>query len=170
MELWKKLGDNPAVDHTIPPLSRTTFALAIWTGVILAAGLLPLRNFVGHPHWDNIQWVISTRNWTELRFYFDVLANLVLFVPLGVLAARQFETSGARSRLYVMGLGLLLSVGIETFQIFCHNRHPSLYDVLCNVGGTAFGLLAAARVTAFSAINRLLPRPHSHPTGSYPRS
>lgn len=130
------------------------------------AGMLPLRNFVGHSHWNSIQWTIPAGHWRSLRFYFDVVANVGLFYPLGLLVARRIPLTVGRHGLIVIGLGLLLSAGIEFFQVYCHNRHPSPYDIMSNVTGTALGLWTMAKVFSFPIMEALLPAPHSHPTGS----
>lgn len=145
---------------------RTNLALAGWVAVILAAGILPLRNFVGHSHWEFIQWTIPTTPWHLRRFYFDVIANVALFFPLGLLLSRQAGTCTARRVLMILGGGLLLSAGIESFQLFCHHRHPSPYDIFSNVTGTALGIAAATKIFSLRLMNELLPLPHSHPTGS----
>lgn len=136
---------------------RTSLALAGWITVILAAGLLPLQNFVGHSHWDHIQWTITPTHWHSLRFYFDVIANVALFFPLGLLLIRVLRTRMAHTTTRIMGLGLLLSLGIEAFQIFCHNRHPSLFDVISNVTGTALGAGTASRIFSVRFIDELFP-------------
>lgn len=145
---------------------RTNLALAGWVAVILAAGLWPLHNFVGHAHWEIIQWTIPANQWSARRFYFDVVVNVILFIPLGLLLTRLSNPSTAQSRRRTLGTGLILSVGIEGFQIFCHNRHPSLYDILTNVTGTWIGIRASALFFSFRIVADWLPAPHSHPTGS----
>ncbi|MEQ1792818.1 MAG: VanZ family protein [Nitrospira sp.] len=164
--------DNPGVTHTasfVPHIQghhRTTLALAGWVAVILAAGILPFRNFVGHSHWDSIQWTIPATLWHSRRLYFDVIANIALFFPLGLLLHRQIRIRTTRTVLMNLGEGLLLSVGIEGFQIFCHHRHPSLYDIFSNVTGTAIGMGTATKIFSCRFMDELFPASHSHPTGS----
>ena len=168
----EQIGETLGVTNTdsfVPRIQghhRTSVALAAWIAVILAAGMLPLRNFVGHAHWDTIQWTIPAAHWHSRRFYFDVIANVALFFPLGLLLRRQVRTCTTRMVLMILGGGLLLSAGIEGFQIFCHNRHPSPYDIFSNVTGTALGMGAATKVFSIRLMDELLPLPHSHPTGS----
>jgi glycopeptide antibiotics resistance protein len=167
-----QIGENPVVTGITSFLPRvqghhrTNLALAGWIVVILAAGILPLRNFVGHSHWDYIQWTIPATLWHSGRFYFDVIANVALFFPLGLLLSRRVRTCTTWRVMMILGGGLLLSVGIESFQIFCHNRHPSPYDIFSNVTGTALGVGTAARVFSLRLMDELFPLPHSHPTGS----
>ncbi len=145
---------------------RTNFALAGWIAVILAAGMLPLHNFVGHSHWEYIQWTVPATLRHSRRFYFDVIANVSLFFPLGLLLARQARTYTMLTFWMILGGGLLLSVGIESFQIFCHNRHPSPYDIFSNLTGTALGAVTATKIFSVRFVDELLPLPHSQPTGS----
>lgn len=172
MESLFLIGDTLGMRRTgsLPPHNqghlRTRLALAGWITVILAVGILPLRNFVGHSHWDHIQWTIPAAHWHSSGLYFDVLANIILFFPLGLLLTRVRSTYSARRILLILGGGLLLAIGIEGYQVFCHNRHPSPYDVLSNLSGTALGVGAATKLFSVRTLNRLLPPAHSHPTGS----
>ena len=173
---YRRGGDNPPMNqgnsssHYSAWWSRTNAALLAWIGVILAAGMLPLKNFVGHSHWDFIQWTIPARQWTSTKLYFDIGANVALFTPLGLLLARRLNPASRNGQWAILGTGLLLSLCIEGFQVYCHNRHPSIYDLLCNVTGTRLGIRTTSTVFAFPLMEWLLPDSHSHPTGSYPRS
>lgn len=172
MASLRRIGDNSRVTHTksftahIQGYHRTNLALAGWIAVILAAGMLPLRNYVGHAHWDAIQWTIPAAHWHSRRFYFDLIANMALFFPLGLLLTRHAGACTKRKVWMILGGGLFLSAGIEGFQIFCHHRHPSPYDIFSNVTGTALGIGTASRIFSVRFIDELLPRPHSQPTGS----
>lgn len=146
--------------------NRSTVALLVWTGVIVMAGILPLHNFVGHSHWEYIQWTVYPRQWRSVRFYFDVIANMALFYPFGLLLARRFPGARRAQTVALVGSGLLLSAGIEFFQVYCHNRHPSPVDLVSNTIGTALGVTTAVTVFALRWLDAWLPSPHSHPTGS----
>jgi VanZ family protein len=67
---------------------------------------------------------------------FDLLANVALFLPMGVLAVQ----AGLRRRWALAG-GLLISVAIECAQRWVHLRHPSYFDLLANGAGVALGAL-----------------------------
>lgn len=145
---------------------RSTVALMVWTGVIIAAGILPLGNFSGHPHWGSIRWTVRPEDWHSGRFYFDVIANVGLFYPFGLLVTRQWRSTSWLRIGLLGGTGLLFSVGIEGYQIFCHSRRPSLIDVASNTSGTVLGLLTASRVFTSDRLNKWLPARYSHPIGS----
>mgnify|MGYP003343096745 CR=1 FL=1 len=146
--------------------NRSTLALVIWTALIIAAGVFPLRNFVGHPHWDHIRWMVRSEDWHSKRFYLDVLLNVGLFYPFGLLWARHVRTLNWRMLGILTGAGFLLSVTIEFLQIYCHDRHPSAIDVASNTAGTVLGLLTASPVFTSKRLRVWLPARYSHPTGS----
>lgn len=149
-----------------PTFNRSTAALAAWACVIIAAGVLPLSNFVGHGHWAFVQWTVRPEDWRSARFYADVLANTMLFYPFGLLMARHFTAGDWRDHAKMGGIGTALSLGVELYQVYCHNRHPSSVDLVSNTTGTILGSLTAARVYSIPAVNRWFPSPYSHPTGS----
>lgn len=77
-------------------------------------------------------------------------ANIVLFVPLGFLAALHLRV---RWTWTAVALGALLSAGIETAQLlFLSARFGSTHDVVTNtIGSGAGALLGAAARTALRA-------------------
>lgn len=75
----------------------------------------------------------------------EFLANVALFVPFGVLW--PFAASRLRP-MAVVALGLATSAGIELVQLLLPSRVPSLWDVIANTLGTAFGVGVAAFVNA----------------------
>jgi glycopeptide antibiotics resistance protein len=92
-------------------------------GARRAVGLVPFRDV----------WHSSTTR-------AEMLANLVLFVPLGLLAPARWA---ALDRWASVILGALaLSAGIEVAQFaFNLGRQASLTDVILNSAGAAFGYL-----------------------------
>lgn len=114
--------------------------LPLWALLIVLAGTFPFTNFVGHSHWESIQWLPTAHNFRSRRFLFDVLANVALFLPLGYLLDRSRSTTTARRSLFLAaGAAGLLSLSMEWFQVYCHNRHPSPTDVVSNVTGSLIG-------------------------------
>ena len=114
--------------------------LPIWALLIALVGTVPLTNFVGHSHWEYIQWLPTAGQFRSRRFLFDIVANMALFLPLGYLLDRTRSTKTARRSLFLAaGVAGLLSLSIEWFQVYCHNRHPSPTDVVSNVTGSLIG-------------------------------
>jgi glycopeptide antibiotics resistance protein len=42
--------------------------------------------------------------------------------------------------LIAAGIGIALSLSIELYQVYCHNRFPSIFDVITNVAGAVLGV------------------------------
>src|SRR5688500_5220450 len=68
----------------------------------------------------------------------DLVANLLLYVPLGLCLTLSWPTHWRRSSALVwsVALGTLLSVLIELLQVHASLRVSSLTDVLFNAAGT----------------------------------
>ena len=80
---------------------------------------------IGFPHWFDYNLVEAT-------------GNVLLFVPLGILAVMSFRDG--RWWQFV-GTGLLVSVVLECGQwLFLTNRFPSVADVITNTVGTIIGV------------------------------
>lgn len=75
----------------------------------------------------------------------EILANVALFVPVGLLLA----FAAPRLRLWQVTLaGGLMSVLIETVQGLMPSRFPTLSDVIANTTGTFLGALVTAVLVA----------------------
>jgi glycopeptide antibiotics resistance protein len=88
--------------------------------------------------------------WFNYKFV-EAAANVVLFIPLGVVASLGY----AEKRWWQIGIvGLGVSGCIELGQlVFLHNRFASLQDLVTNTGGAVIGALLAA-----SALKQLRAR------------
>jgi glycopeptide antibiotics resistance protein len=107
-----------------------------WSLVIALALSWPWKNFVGHAHWAKVQWIpFGERPLSGL----DIAANVVLFVPFGYACARWRPAKRTRAIAEAALWALLLSAAGEFFQVFCHNRFPSLTDVCTNCAGATMG-------------------------------
>ena len=133
-------------------------------------GVLPLSNFVGHSHWEYIKWVPTVEDLHSPKYLIDIFSDIVgntaLFFPLGYFLSRLLTSSSpSRQLLLAAGIGGTLSLGIEFYQVYCHNRFPSIFDVITNVTGTRH------RGPLFPLQEERLASPaesdsHSQPTGS----
>jgi glycopeptide antibiotics resistance protein len=111
--------------------------------LILAATLLPWSNFVGHSHWHQVQWLPFLGHRLD---WFDIIANIALFVPFGCFAGDLARTPWRTNQVCrVLGAALLLSAAVEFMQIYSHGRFPSATDISCNLLGAALGLIVMAR-------------------------
>jgi glycopeptide antibiotics resistance protein len=130
-------------------------------------GVLPLRNFVGHSHWEYIKWVPTAEDLRSPKYlidiFTDIVGNTALFFPLGYFLSRLLTSSNpSRQWLLAAGIGGTLSLGIEFYQVYCHNRFPSIFDVITNVAGTLMGVhFSLSRKSALPATRNptLTPNP-----------
>ncbi|HEY6973998.1 MAG TPA: VanZ family protein [Nitrospiraceae bacterium] len=150
-------------DETNPASARIIQALAIAWGLgIVSIGVLPLDNFVGHSHWEYIKWFPTFDNLRSWRYIFDMTANTVLFIPYGYFLTRSIGNSPALSTRVAVGSAALLSSSIEFYQVYCHNRHPSLLDIITNTLGSFIGATIAVligRMRRTPPADRITPIP-----------
>jgi glycopeptide antibiotics resistance protein len=109
--------------------------LVLWILVLLLV-LLPWWSVTNHPHWYKVGWI----PFLSAPFRpFDIVANVLLFVPYGWLAGRSLSS---RRRAWTLGLAgaALISLAAEYAQVYSHSRFPSATDVVCNLAGAAVGL------------------------------
>jgi VanZ family protein len=105
---------------------------------------LPLAG-LGHLPWQ--------RYWTA----FDVVSNLLGYMPLGALAVGALVRSGRRvSIAFIVALlaGAALSFLMESLQNWLPQRVPSVLDWMLNAAGTLAGALVAVAVHALGGIER----------------
>ena len=74
----------------------------------------------------------------------DVLANIIFFVPLGILLGLQkiltnYRNYNAREWFIIFGVGFSISASVEFLQLFTLDRHTSSTDILANSCGTLLG-------------------------------
>jgi glycopeptide antibiotics resistance protein len=110
----------------------------LWMVVIVVC-VFPWLSLRDHSHWDRVQWIPFGTAPIKAR---DVVANLLLYVPLGYWWMRLGGTPRAWRGVLV---GFLLSVGTEIVQVYSHGRFPSATDVTCNTFGAWLGTGLAGR-------------------------
>jgi VanZ family protein len=87
---------------------------------------------------------------------FDIVLNVLAYMPFGVLACYRFCESGrAHPVLLAIALGTALSTAMEISQLFVPTRVASIFDILSNGAGTALGALAFTE-PAYSMVVRPL--------------
>ena len=74
---------------------------------------------------------------------FDILENIVGFVPLGFLFCACFSAirPGIRAAFIAVAAGITVSLIIETLQVYLPTRDSDLTDVITNALGTVIGAL-----------------------------
>ena len=76
--------------------------------------------------------------------YSDIVINILIFIPLGILIHGMLRTRfGLMLTISLAALlaGTLLSLGVESLQYFTMTRNSSLIDVFTNMTGTAIGIV-----------------------------
>lgn len=119
---------NTSPEPTRARLSRVL--LLYYVGVVLVITLAPFRFEV--PRQVTVFYVGGG---------FDMVANVLLFVPLGFLYPLTRPHRGLPLVARAALLGLLLSAAIEAAQLFERGRYASLVDLGTNAAGALAGAL-----------------------------
>jgi glycopeptide antibiotics resistance protein len=95
-----------------------------------------------------IQKVILEPPWKDFRwkfYYFeDIFMNLIGFIPFGFLTFTLLKSKPKSQRgasIFVIVLGFLISILIETIQVYLPSRDSQAMDVLANTFGTYLGII-----------------------------
>ena len=125
-----------------------------WLVVLSLIPLFPLTNFVGHPRWEAIRWIPFQDFSLTRNFLIDIIGNIGWFMVFGYLLHYLVDedSSSFRSIAKVVLITAGISLLIEFFQVFCHNRTPSMTDVVCDTVGAGLGAYFSEqyRSTVFS--------------------
>jgi VanZ family protein len=121
--------------------SASLLALA-YAGLVVYASLYPFWPWTWPPGLELLQ--LLALPWPKYSGAFDVQANLLGYLPLGLLLFVATVRSGLRLRNCLL-IGLLcpplLSFGMELLQYFLPGRVPSMLDWLLNSLGAVAGVL-----------------------------
>ncbi|MEP6781944.1 MAG: VanZ family protein [Gemmatimonadaceae bacterium] len=120
-----------AADHTAQRLGHATLAYVCAT--ILVITLAPFR-FTSHP----------VHGLTEVWTSYDLIMNVVMFMPLGFLYRVTRPRNSTSAAWTVVLLSALLSTCIESAQLFETTRYSSLFDIATNTLGGAVGSMLYA--------------------------
>ena len=91
---------------------------------------------------------------------FEFVANIALFIPLGLLLVAAWPRSNAW---VVLLIGYSASATIELVQTMLPSRYPTLSDVVANTIGTAIGCLAVRLFVQRHPRRALTPQPVAAP-------
>jgi glycopeptide antibiotics resistance protein len=121
-------------------VTRSRLPFWAWTAFILLV-VLPWIGFQDHTHWQRVAWVPFRSPPVKV---FDVLANILLYVPWGYFYRRHMPER-FRQLWLVIVFAALLSLASEAAQLYSHGRFPSATDATCNVFGAFIGARFARR-------------------------
>jgi VanZ family protein len=125
----------------------------VYLGLIVYASLYP---FV---HWRDqgiSTWYFLIVPWPKYWTGFDVVSNVLGYVPLGFFLVLAALRSGRRLfafRLAVLA-GTSLSLAMESLQVYLPDRVPSNLDLVLNIAGTTFGASSAWSLEKMGLLQR----------------
>ena len=122
--------------------ARYRGSLAVWCLLLAYASLYPLTP-LRPPGGDAIAAFFGRPKYITA---FDVVLNVVAYIPLGTLACLHFLQQGARIPAIAKAtlLGAAFSFAMEAAQLFIPTRIASLYDVVANAAGALAGAMLFA--------------------------
>jgi glycopeptide antibiotics resistance protein len=94
--------------------------------------------------WEKAQWRTFLAG-GAVRSRSDLVVNVPLFVPLGffLVLTPLWRRAGWWRPLLLTALGLLVSLSVESLQLFSPRRYPQTTDLITNSVGTALGVALA---------------------------
>lgn len=122
-------------------------------GIFYAAGIcvISLSPISGWSFIPEYPWAYLTQPWPRYWTGFDVMVNVLAYVPLGLLMARAASVRlrnpdwrASQALLLAMTCGLVLSIVLEGLQTYLPSRRPSTLDVAANGLGTFMGAFIAS--------------------------
>lgn len=115
--------------------------------LVIAVASGPWFGVVSHPQWNRVTWIPFHGAEDKPK---DVLVNFLLFVPFGWSFAKSpafaRPTGGSRASRVTLGAiatAAIVSIAVETPQLFYRLRDPSATDVVMAMCGAAAGSLAS---------------------------
>jgi VanZ family protein len=133
----------------LPHFLATLYGLAI-----VYSSLQPFLNWLapvpGTPYFLFADW---PRRWVR----YDLILNTAAYLPFGFFVGLMpRESTGAVRLAIAVVVGALLSLAMETMQMYLPTRHASVADLISNTGGAALGgMLAALFARSPTASHRL---------------
>jgi VanZ family protein len=124
------------------PLAR--ILLAVFAALTVYASLYPMEGWRGS---GVSPFAYLTAPWPRHITSFDVVVNVLGYIPFGFLAAAALQprVRGRRAFLAATASAAVLSLILEALQSYLPARFASNVDALCNVLGAALGAAAAVR-------------------------
>lgn len=122
-----------------------------YSGLLVAGSLFPFRLWQT-PHALNLSFLWAS--WPKSVTRTDLLTNLFIYVPFGLLVARTLSRRhmSLSSWLLVCAVGALFSTAMETAQLMIRYRVASNLDITANTLGTALGAAMAPVLTSHSRL------------------
>lgn len=135
--------------HTIARWLTLAMVVLILYGSLFPFRFSALGDLEVHRLFANLHFARASRG--------DVVANLLLYMPLGLCLMLAWPGSWGRLKalLWTIVPGSLLSLTVELLQVYASSRVSSLTDLSLNVAGTAAGALLAMLYVALGSTIRV---------------
>lgn len=144
-------GPHP---HSHPHRSSATPLTLAYSALIVYASLYP---FVGWRVPGLSPWAFLALPWPRWWTAFDLVSNLLGYLPLGALVFGAAVRTGGTARRGIaaaLAAGAALSLTMEFTQNFLPQRVPSNVDLALNVAGSLGGGLIGALLNGIGAVER----------------
>ena len=132
------------MSHASPHRAVNNYKVAwvLWVVLIVVATTFPWSNF--HSYVDpaklhRVVWVPFQGVRLSTRRVLDIADNIFLFIPFSYLYLRSLASNHFRGLLTILLASVLLSVAIESAQLFNTSRFTSMTDVVTNIIGAVLG-------------------------------
>ena len=151
--LWWAAGERAlawiaAVRRERKPAGALERILIFYAAVVVAYALLPLDLTISvtelYGKWKRGLINVVPFTFREARgvdSIYSMLSEVILWAPMGVLAARRWSLGVARAGAVVA----LAALGLEVLQLFVWSRMSDVNDVIAALAGGLFGAIFAAR-------------------------
>jgi len=139
-----------------PARGLTAIAALGFAALILYASLYPFSGWRWPPG-RGLSDLLALP-WPPYRIPFDIVSNLVGYLPLGLLGVLAVRAGGG-GILAALAVGIAAGAGlsyvVEVVQHFLPGRHPSLLDWALNTGGATVGALLGLAIRGLGWPERL---------------
>jgi glycopeptide antibiotics resistance protein len=108
-----------------------------------------------------VQLVPPITGWGSLERWYDIVVDIIVLIPVGMLTATALMPRGTRVRPFgrsVLG-GLLIVCGLEFGQLFVYSRFSSTLDLLTGTAGVAGGAWLMGRLRGAATVNSTVTAP-----------
>jgi VanZ family protein len=132
---------------------------AAWPLAFIYAALIVYASLYPFEQWrsQGVDWTaFLLAPWPRYWTGFDVLSNVLGYAPLGFIGVLALRRSAQHLPAVVLAVlaGSLLSLGLETLQLFLPARVPSNVDWVLNTLGTLIGASLAWTLERFGFLDR----------------
>lgn len=125
----------------------------VYFGLIIYASLYPFAYWRDQGIWP---WQFLLTSWPKYWTGFDVISNVLGYIPLGFFLALSALRTGRGKRALWMAVlaATVLSFTLEALQTYLPDRVPSNVDMVLNIAGASMGALTAWGLEKLGVLQR----------------